>query len=229
VVLVVALGWSAVTAAVLILLPLLWLRRDRTGRGFRLATGVYYVGLGAGYMLLEMALIQEFTRVLAEPVFAVAVVLSAFLVFSGLGSALAGRPSGARLAATWPPLAAVIGLAVLYVLVGRWALSAAVAYSMPVRVCVCLALAGALAVPMGMPFPRGLMRLSARSPGLIPWAWGANGFASVVAAAGAVVLAMSYGFAAVVWAAIGAYTIAAVAAIGLPSPRPSVDATDRQG
>jgi len=134
-----------------------------------------------------------------------------------------------RFAAIWPSLAVVLALATAYALVGRWALSAAITCPMSVRVCVCLALAGVLAVPMGMPFPRGLMRLSVVSPGLIPWAWGANGFASVVAATGAVVLAMSYGFAAVVWAAIGAYTLAGVAAIRLPSMRHSVDATERPG
>ena len=67
------------------------------------------------------------------------------------------------------------------------------------------------------------MRLSARAPGLIPWAWGTNGFASVVAAVLAVVLAMSFGFTVVVWTAVGAYLVAGLAAWRLPAVAGPVD------
>ncbi|MBN1345102.1 MAG: hypothetical protein JXQ73_20575 [Phycisphaerae bacterium] len=211
VVLIAALAWSTVAAIVLILLPLLWVRREPSSRGVRLATGVYFVGLGMGYMLIEMALIQEFTRVLAEPVFAVAVVLAAFLVFSGLGSDWIGRrrPDPAKRSSL--PIITVIALAMLYLLAARHLVSAATAWSMPLRAAVCLSVAAIMAVPMGMPFPLGLMRLARRSPVLIPWAWGANGFASVVAAVLAVVLAMSFGFTAAICAGLLAYAVAALA------------------
>ncbi len=223
VVLVAALGWTSAVGAVLILLPLLWLRRTGSGGGYRLATGVYYIALGTGYMLLEMALIQAFTLVLAEPVFAVAVVLAAFLAFSGIGSAWAGRSAAAGRAPVLPALMVVVALAALHALVGRHLLAAAMGWPTALRVGLCLVIAAGLAVPMGMPFPRGLMRLSGRAAGLIPWAWGANGFASVVAAVAAVVLAMSAGFTTVVWAAVAAYLLAMVAGRRLPAMRTSVD------
>ncbi len=223
VVLIAALVWSTMVAAALILLPLLWLRRTGSGRGFRLGAGAYYVGLGTGYMLLEMALIQEFTLVLAEPVFAVAVVLAVFLVFSGLGSAWAGRRASADHAPIRPALVVIVVLATAYGVMGQRLLTSAVGWALPAQTAICLIVAAALAVPMGMPFPRGLMRLSARAPGLIPWAWGANGFASVVAAVLAVVLAMSFGFRVVVWTAVGAYLVAGLAAWRLPAVAGSVD------
>ena len=223
VVLIAALAWSTIVALALVLVPLLWLRRDPAGRGIRLATSVYYVGLGMGYMLLEMALIQAFTLVLAEPVFAVAVVLGAFLTFSGLGSAWAGRRATADSAPIRGPLVAVIVLAAIYALVGRHVLAAAMGWSLPVRACICLAVGAVMAVPMGMPFPRGLMRLGVRAPGLIPWAWGANGFASVVAAVLAVVLAMSFGFGVVAWTGVGAYAVAGLAGSRLRISSPGLD------
>ena len=36
-----------------------------------------------------------------------------------------------------------------------------------------------LAFFMGMPFPLGLARVSQRAPELVPWAWAANGCASL--------------------------------------------------
>ena len=47
---------------------------------------------------------------------------------------------------------------------------------------------------MGMAMPIGLRRYEALHPGGVPFAWAANGFASVVAAALATVLALVFGF-----------------------------------
>jgi hypothetical protein len=47
---------------------------------------------------------------------------------------------------------------------------------------------------MGMMFPLGLEKIQ---PGMLPWAWGANGCFSVIGAVLASVLAMDFGFTAV--------------------------------
>jgi hypothetical protein len=67
-----------------------------------------------------------------------------------------------------------------------------------------------LAFAMGMPFPLGLAGVAARTPGLTPWAWAVNGFASVVAAVLATVLAIHGGFTVVVIVAVVLYLTAAV-------------------
>jgi hypothetical protein len=82
-----------------------------------------------------------------------------------------------------------------------------------------MALAAALIAPlglaMGMPFPLGLASLGARRPALVPWAWAVNGFASVVAAVLATVLAIHWGFSAVVFLAATLYLLAAVTSLGI--------------
>jgi hypothetical protein len=82
-----------------------------------------------------------------------------------------------------------------------------------------IALAAALIAPlafcMGMPFPMGLANLSARAPELIPWAWGANACASVIAAILASVLAIHFGFTVVVLIAV---TLYACALVSFPLP-----------
>ena len=51
-----------------------------------------------------------------------------------------------------------------------------------VKVMVSTVLIAPLAFLMGMPFPLGLKRVARHSAGLIPWAWGINGCASVLSA-----------------------------------------------
>jgi hypothetical protein len=51
-----------------------------------------------------------------------------------------------------------------------------------------------LAFLMGTPFPWGLSMLHERAAAAVPVAWAVNGFASVVSACGAVLLAMICGF-----------------------------------
>jgi len=47
---------------------------------------------------------------------------------------------------------------------------------------------------LGVPFPQGIAWLERRASGLIPWAWGVNGAASVIASVGAALLVLSFGF-----------------------------------
>jgi hypothetical protein len=67
-----------------------------------------------------------------------------------------------------------------------------------------------LAFCMGMPFPIGLNRVADSAPDFIPWAWGLNGFASVMSASLATLLAIEFGFTAVVFLALGLYAGAAI-------------------
>jgi hypothetical protein len=67
-----------------------------------------------------------------------------------------------------------------------------------------------LAFFMGMPFPTGLRQVHKRSPPLVPWAWGINGFASVTGAVLGTFLAISIGFTALALTALGCYFLAAI-------------------
>ncbi len=71
---------------------------------------------------------------------------------------------------------------------------------------------------MGMPFPLGLSRLAADAPAFVPWAWGINGFASVIAAVLATLLAIAMGFTVVVLIALALYVLAALL-LGRPVAR----------
>jgi hypothetical protein len=84
--------WRSLPGPVLILAPLLVLRRRSAspGTGRRRALG-YFGLIGLSFMFLEIAFMHRFTLTTAHPVYAVAVVLAGFLVLAGLGGAVSAR------------------------------------------------------------------------------------------------------------------------------------------
>jgi hypothetical protein len=80
-----------------------------------------------------------------------------------------------------------------------------------VRATLALLSIAPLAFAMGMPFPLGLSRLAREAPALVPWAWGLNGCASVVAAILALLLALAIGLAATLVVALALYALAVLA------------------
>ncbi len=210
-VLVLTLAQAMVASLVLILLPLRALPSSGRWGAEGARTLVYFIALGLGFLFIEIAFIHRFTLFLGHPLYAVAVVLSAFLVFAGLGSGTTRRlmdrvavERAIGLAAGGIALVAVIYLALLPDL-----LDILRPFSSAVRVAAAAALIAPLGFCMGMPFPLGLARIEARTPGWIPWAWAINGCASVIGAVLAAILAIHFGFAAVIGFAVALYLLAA--------------------
>jgi hypothetical protein len=215
-ILVATLAQAALLSVVLILLPLLLRRRTRgappPGSISRLPVLAYFLAIGLGYLFIEIVLIQKFTLFLANPIYAVAVVLTAVLVFSGLGSYSLRSPKsvGSPLLACALVAALSVVAAILLPLAVPPLLG--LGLSTPVRVVVSLALMAPLAFLMGMPFPLAWQRLEQARADVLPWAWGVNGCASVLAAVLATLLAMSFGFRFVLVAAAALYLLAALSA-----------------
>ncbi len=203
-----------IAAVVLILLPLAFLRRNPSPKStMRRNVVIYFVCLGLAYLFIELAFIQKFTLILSQPLYAVAVTLCAFLVFSGLGSLFVqhriaaaprqGIQSLLRLSIT------LIGVITLgYIL----ALPLLTDYIMALpeleRIGAAILLAAPLAFAMGMPFPLGLAATRHNDSRLMPWAWGINGCASVLSAILAVMLAIEIGFSGVMLSALMLYALA---------------------
>ncbi|MDP1850611.1 MAG: hypothetical protein Q8K79_22660, partial [Solirubrobacteraceae bacterium] len=81
---------QAIAASVLLILVPLALSRCRHSLPNR-PVALYFLAIGFAFMFMEIAFIQKFVLFLAHPLYAVAVVLCAFLVFAAAGSWLAGR------------------------------------------------------------------------------------------------------------------------------------------
>jgi len=204
---------QAVAAGVLLIIAPLWWVRRKSRLGSSGPMGSYFFLLGMAFLFVEMAFIQKFILFLSHPLYSVAVVLAGFLVFAGLGSTcsgwFAGRFGAAPQRAVRAAVAGIAGLVLLYLWLLPELFERLIGLGDPARVAVSLLAIAPLAFFMGMPFPLGLQRLAGQTPGFIPWAWGLNGFASVISAALAVLLAIAFGFSVVLIVAVCLYLLAA--------------------
>ena len=212
-ILIATLLQAIIAGIVLILLPLFRMSRNWSARlGTRM--GAYFLLLGFAFLFIEMAFIQKFILFLSHPLYSVAVVLSAFLVFAGLGSAWSGRLARRCRPGGHSPVAiATIGiliLALLYVVLLPFVFQRFIGHSDMVKIILSVALIAPLAVAMGMPFPLGLRLVAKTAPDFIPWAWGINGYASVTSAVLATLLAIEFGFTFVILLAMVLYALAAL-------------------
>lgn len=209
-----ALVGCGLLSVVLLLAPL---PRRRPAGGWRTLgpTGGYFACLGLGYLMIEITLLSKLTRLIGDPVRSASVVIAAFLLWSGLGSWMAQRWRATAARLCWGAAGlAVIAAALLLGLgaVSRWAGG----WPTPARMLLAVLLVGPPAWLMGFPMPSGLRRLNRAAPGLIAWAWGVNGFASVLAPPAAILLAMISGYPAAFLAALTFYGAAAALYARLP-------------
>jgi len=208
--LVMLLGESTLIALIFILVPLMVFRRralEGEGRG---STLVAFSALGLAYITVEIGLIQRFTLYLGRPVVVYATVLGTLLISSGLGSALARHLKG-QSAARRAALAAA-GVALLTSVGLPSVIEATLAWSEGIRTIVAIFFLVGPGLLMGMPFPLLIHRMKQRYPERIPWAFGVNGFASVLGTVSAVLLSMTGGQTAVLLAGVFFYLVAAWAA-----------------
>jgi hypothetical protein len=195
-VLLMLLAISAMAVLAFLVLPL-WLARgapgERSSSWREKSKPLYYfIAIGVGYILVEIAFIQRFVLFLGHPTYAITVVVFLLLLASGAGSMLSrrwlSRPLQVRV-----PLAIIVAAILLYV----FALPRLLAGLVGLPFAAKLLLSGALLLPlgflMGMPFPSGLRALPAAGGTTIEWAWAMNAAASVLGSVLAMVIAIQFG------------------------------------
>lgn len=201
---------ALVAGAALILLPLA-LRSPlaRTGARARWRVFAYFAGIGLAFLFVEVAFLQKLVLLVHHPTNAVALALGTFLLGAGAGSAWSSRvPADRGRRALTVAVVGIVLLGALYSVVFDALLAAQAAWPTPARAMAAAVLLAPLTFCMGVPFPIALRELDGP---LVPWAWGINGCASVVSAALATLLAVDFGFSAVLWSALALY--AGVAAV----------------
>ena len=220
--LVATLVQAIAASIVLILLPLALSRCRRTLPSAPVA--LYFLAIGFAFMFMEIAFIQKFVLFLSHPLYAVAVVLCAFLVFAALGSLLAasrlagnwraGNLQGGHWLAANKVMAAVImmgAISLLYLAILPGLFQSLIHLPDAAKIIITVALIAPLAMCMGVPYPTAMTRLADTAGQTIPWAWAINGFASVVGAVLATLLAIHLGFAVVIVLAVLIYAAACAA------------------
>jgi predicted membrane-bound spermidine synthase len=216
---VVILLEAAVFAALFLVFPLSKYKSDgiRT-RSQKLAL-LYFLSLGLAFIWVEVVFLKAFILFMGSPVYSIAVVLFAMLIFAGLGSFYSERLRGSLASKL-----AVIG-------VGLVLISLAVAFVYPSllqtflglpligRALVAIALMAPVGFVLGIPFPTGLAVLAKANPQSIPWAWAMNGYATVVGISSAALIAMRTGYTMLILLSLGVYLLGFLALLASAKAR----------
>jgi len=170
---------------------------------------VYFAGIGFGYMFIEIIFIQMYTLYFGNPIYGASAVICLMLICSGIGSYMTQHSKFVNLKSKL-----VFGIIVMLLLIQalflKEILFITIQYSLTYKILIALILIAPCAFFMGIPFPVGMKNTSNQSPPLIPWAWGINGFASVMATVLATVFAVEFGFTAVFIGAAFFYSVVLV-------------------
>jgi predicted membrane-bound spermidine synthase len=187
------LAISIVAMLIIMSLPPLILRQGLP-RGKGVVPGLlFFLFIGAGYILIQVALIQKFVLFLGHPTYALTVIIFSMLISSGLGSYWSKSLVRADIFRLYVALAVIAGAIIgLSIIVGPIAESG-VALARPIKIVLSILLISPAGFVMGMPFPTGLTLIERVMPAAVRWAWAINAASSVLGSAAAIFLAIYIG------------------------------------
>jgi hypothetical protein len=185
---------------VVLILPLNLIPYFIKGEKLKAAPWLYFFLIGMAYMAIEVVLIQKYTLFVGPSVYSIAAILMTLLIASGIGSRFSKK----------------IGNPIVFLGIFIWilldvflfgsitnALSNLTIYP---RIFVTMILFFPLGFLMGMPFPKGTLRVGQ----LIDWGFAVNGAASVLGSTLILLFAFAYGFNLALIVAAGIYLLAYV-------------------
>ncbi len=182
---------QAITLAlILIVLPLFRFGWKKSNTGW---ITLYFLGLGTGYMFLEIVFIKQFTLYLGQPMYSASLTLAIMLISSGWGSMRSSKYTVTRKLIT-QRCSLVAGLIAITGILTSQILPSTMGFPFYLRVMISVF---AIALPsyfMGMLLPMGLKMVSHQDENKIPWAWGINGCMSVTGSVLAAVIVVEAGF-----------------------------------
>jgi len=183
---------------------------------YRLRSLTYFVGLGVGYILIEISLIQRLTIFLGHPTYSFVVVLTTLLCSSGLGSLASGiwmaGPSPRKLLVV---LAGILVIVLFYILFVYNTFTSLMWLDKPLRILLAVLTIFPSGFLMGMCFPMGMQIVRRFHEHLVPWGWGVNGAFSVFGSICSLVLALNFGFKAMMGVGGAFYALAFVVILSL--------------
>jgi len=186
----------------LLLLPLLAIRKN--AMHISLSRFIFFLSLGAGFMFTELYFIKQFTLLFGDPVISLMVVLSCFLVFSGIGGFISQYLNSRHIRMVLFSLTTCL-VALFFLMDALYdtalGLNALLQYALAF---IIMMPAGILA---GIPFPSGMRHILDNALQR-SYAWAANGCTSVLASIAAAQIAVSSGISAILMFSIVAYLLA---------------------
>jgi len=154
---------------------------------------LFFLFIGVGYILIQVALIQKFVLFLGHPTYALTVIIFSMLLSSGCGSFASRKLIGSDTRKLTGVLLLIAAAILVLSFVVTPVAEGGVALPFPVKVLISVALIAPSGFAMGMPFPTGLTLLEGTMPASVRWAWAINAASSVMGSAAAMFLAIYLG------------------------------------
>ncbi|MDQ3193692.1 MAG: hypothetical protein M3P82_01705, partial [Bacteroidota bacterium] len=187
-------------AGLLILLPLKFFKKENIGKESADEFSIdkkflfYFACLGFGYIVLQICMIQKFTLFLGQPVITLLTIVSTMLVASGIGSYFSTGFYKKNLRKLYIIFGIIAILTIAIGILNPYIFNALIRLELHWRIIISALLILPLGFFMGMPFPIGMSLILPSEKRFVAFAWGVNGFFSVIGTVSAIILAMMAGF-----------------------------------
>jgi predicted membrane-bound spermidine synthase len=183
-----------VFSIVMVFVPLAFSGAGRDHWPAKYISIAYFACLGAGFIIIELVLIQISMKLIGFPLYTFSAVIFSMLLAAGLGSMAADRfrmNPNSRWAI--PFIGILISGMTLW---GIYPHIINVFLAVPTlgRIATAMAMIFPLAFFLGMPFPLGMLALEKQPTGAIAWAWGINALFTAIGGLAAGVLSIFLGF-----------------------------------
>jgi len=199
---------SLLFIALTIAIPLRYAPIGRAAWEGKGPTLTYFACLGAGFICLELVLIQLFIKLVGYPLYTYSVVIFVLLLAAGLGSLMSER-FGITPDRRWTwPFVGVLASGTGLLLVHEWAFQISLAAPLPIRVLVAAVLLFPLGFFLGMPFPLGILVAGKLGNGAVAWGWALNGVFTVAGGLLTGLLSIWFGFQATIMIGLSTYVLA---------------------
>jgi hypothetical protein len=208
---VLAFAHALIFGFILIFIPLISIRKKSIEQGHRsrLWTVIYFSSIGIAFFLLEIGFIQRLSLAFHHSVYSSFVVVTLFLVGASLGS----REWNMNRFKGWQISPGFFNYILLLIICCYFILAYSSQYLLRLPTVVDFIISALLILFlsffMGMAFPWGLDKLTTRGGNLVPWAWGVNAYASVLAGIVAPLIMQAGGFLMMILLALSFYGLAA--------------------
>ncbi len=182
----------------IVFLPLLIIPYHRGTDKLKLAPWLYFFCLGIAYITIEIVLMQKYALFIGASFYSIATVLLTLLLASGIGSRFAERFRNSFI------FLAIVAFAIFNIVAFKFLVNNFSDMHIMMRSLITALVVFPLGFFMGMPFPKGSLKVKE----LVDWGFAVNGIASVFGSTLIMLIVFAFGFNVAILFGAGVYILA---------------------
>jgi hypothetical protein len=141
---------------------------------------LYFLSLGAGFILIEVGLVRKLGLILGHPSYSISIVLAALIFSTGIGSLSSDRLFGTKILTVRRTAMMIVLCTVASAVLYGYFAKDIIVLPLVAKAAIVIVSLFPLGFLMGQLFPQGLVAAGGVDSRLVPWAWAINGTASTI-------------------------------------------------